>query len=104
METTMMDSGNKIKLMDLEFTKESKVEDMKVVGKMISPMDSESNSGVMETYIKENSNTDLKMEEVDTLGMTDHSMMDNGSKGKYKGKEDIVIMMEECMMVNGKII
>ena len=73
-------------------------------GKMIDKMEREKKYGLMVLVIKANIKMEKKMVEEFLNGLMVHFMLENFFKITYKDKVNIVGMMEENMLVNGKMI
>lgn len=73
-------------------------------GKMIDKMEKDKKYGLMVIVIKANIKMEKKMVEEFLNGLKVRSMLENFFKMSDKDKVNIVGMMEENMLVNGKII
>jgi hypothetical protein len=88
--------GKMVKLKNTEFIRQKQL-NIKETGNKISLMAMELKLGLTEIYSRDNIIMAINMGKELIDGQINQNMLENGNKGKYKGKESTNILMEVSM-------
>lgn len=104
MEIFMTDNGKKIKLLDMEFTFITMVQDIKVIGSMIINMVMVLRLGLMVVNMRETTKKERKTEKVNTLGKTEVFTRETGLIIKSLDMENMSGLTEGPILETGSTI